>query len=575
MAIALQVQFNPAPAYLFDYLTADIQTSECIFDLIDNSIDAARAVLSRRSSEKNGQLPDNYAGFQINVTLSPEAVTVHDNCSGISEETFSSLAFRAGEKSQHPFGIGHFGVGLKRAILKIGDRCSVSTDDGLAKLELVFTRQQLDNSQDLTLPARKFASTGSTFTTIEVTDIKSDTKRDLSGLRWNETLRENIGRRYGLFIRKGLAIIVNGAPISTFAPQPRDDRYIQLQKFNAEMHGVQVDIVAGVHERYRFGQNASGNIGADPQNHAVHKEIAKEYGWYVVCNDRVILLHDTSYKTGWTTNWHPEYAGFVGWISFSAKDPALLPWNTKKSDIVENGELYEELIPVLQRMATQYRHTTPLAKGRRNPSSSSPSPNPTSTPSPAPSPTSSPGPRSQPTPVTAKAILEGLATKQQLSSIATLLPKDSPFASKMPKLAGLVDEAERLVIEDFPYAAAIMLRTLFESALRDFLKRHKHFTQMRDDVLQSNLKDGQPQPTDAQRKNYTPLLSDMVRWCINNSTVFPDPYTRACKLSCERFAKHLTLLNGVIHEDSGIANAGQVRTMRDEVLEGLLHIFGS
>src|SRR3546814_1982749 len=120
METALEVLFNPAPAYLFDYLTADVQTAECIFDLIDNSIDAARAVMSGKA-QGGDSLPDKYMGFRIEVILKADLVSVHDNCSGISETTFATLAFRAGEKSQHPFGIGHFGVGLKRAILKLGE----------------------------------------------------------------------------------------------------------------------------------------------------------------------------------------------------------------------------------------------------------------------------------------------------------------------------------------------------------------------------------------------------------------------------------------------------------------------
>lgn len=365
MATELEVQFNPAPAYLFDYLTADIQTSECIFDLIDNSIDAARSIMSARSNDGNASFPDDYSGFRIDITLSSEKVVIHDNCSGISETVFANLAFRAGEKSQHPFGIGHFGVGLKRAILKIGNRCTVETDDGKANLTLAFTRADLDQSADLKLPASKLPSHGSRYTTISVDDIKPDTKREIASLRWNTTTIDNIGRRYGLFIRKGLVIAVNEDEVKAFAPQPAETQYIELQSFSDEIHGVHVDIVAGVHEQYRFGKNAKGEIGADPDNLATHKLIANEYGWYVVCNDRVILLHDTSYKTGWTTNWHPEYSGFVGWVTFRSKDPSLLPWTTKKSDILENSEVYEEIVPILQKMAAQYRHTTPLAKGRR------------------------------------------------------------------------------------------------------------------------------------------------------------------------------------------------------------------
>lgn len=555
MATALEVQFQPAPAYLFDYLTADIQTAECIFDLVDNSIDAARAAMVVGANENS--ITDSYAGFKIKVDLSPDAVIIRDNCSGMSEETFSTLAFRAGEKSQHPYGIGHFGVGLKRAILKIGDRCAVETDDGHAFLKLAFTRSQLDRADELRLPGSKEATHGECFTKITIQDVKDNAKRDLSSPRWKETIAENFGRRYGLFIRKGLVIELNEENVKAFSPQPVDNPYISLQKFEDEIHGVDVEIIAGVHEKYRFTQK-DGRTVSDPENNDIHRQISGEFGWYVVCNDRVILLHDKTHKTGWTTNWHNEYAGFVGWVYFRSKDPSLLPWNTKKSDIVENGELYEEVVVILRRMAAQYRQTTPLTKTRRNSSRAQ---------------SQAKGQRQQKS-ATAQEVLAGSATKTQLKSIATLLPQDIAFASKLPKLAGLVDDSQRLEIEKFPYASAVMLRTVFDAAVRDFLKRHKKFISMRDDTLNATLKPGQ-QLTDTARKNYSPSLADMTKWCIKNAEIFPDPNARVCKQACERFSHHLPVLNGVVHEDGGISNAGQVRTMRDEVLQGLLHIIGS
>jgi hypothetical protein len=556
MATALEVQFQPAPAYLFDYLTADVQTAECVFDLIDNSIDAARAAMPETLCAES--MPEDYSGFEIEVTLDADAVIVSDNCSGMSEATFANLAFRAGEKSQHPFGIGHFGVGLKRAILKIGDRCAAETDDGNAYLQLAFTRAQLDQTEELKLPGSKDLSHGKRFTKIAIGEIKDNARRDLSSSRWRATIKENVSRRYGLFIRKGLLIKLNGETVREFAPQPVENSHIHLQKFGDQIHGVDVEIVAGVHERYRFAQK-DGRAVSDPKNNDVHRAISNEYGWYVVCNDRVILLHDKTHKTGWTTNWHGEYAGFVGWVYFRSKDPALLPWNTKKSDIVENGELYEEVIEILRKMATQYRQSTPLAKTKRTAGKREQAQS---------------GKKRLEKTATAKDILAGAASKKQLKSIPTLLPTEIAFASKMPKLAGLVDESERLQIEAFPYAAAIMLRTIFDTALKDYLKRHKGFVSMRDAIFDASLKPDQ-QATEAMRKNYAPSLTEMTKWCIKNANIFPDPHVRVCKQACERFAHHLPILNGVVHEDGGISNAAQIRTMRDEVLQGLLHIIGS
>jgi Histidine kinase-, DNA gyrase B-, and HSP90-like ATPase len=550
----LQVQFNPAPAYIFGYLTADVQSAACIFDLIDNSIDAARAVMSPK---KGKGLPANYKGFEIKLILSADIVRIEDNCSGISESSFADTVFRSGMKSAHEYGIGHFGVGLKRAILKLGNRCVIETDDGKSTLKLEFTRDQLENAVDFQLPATKSPSSGSTYTTIEVTNIPDDIKRDLVATRWKDALIDNIGRRYGLFIKKGLVITVGGAKVTPFSPQPVQNKYIALQHEKFVSHGVEVEILAGVHERYRFGKTAKGNIGADPNNLIVHREIAPEFGWYVVCNDRVIVLHDQTAKTGWTTNWHNEYGGFVGWVHFRSQDPSLLPWDTRKTDIIDNHEVYADIVGRLQNMAQKYRQTTPLATQRRKGAPSAI--------------TSSSKQSAAPT---AKSVLAGKATKAQLSSIPTLLPSNAAFVSNQPKLAGLVAEAERIRIDDYPYACAMLLRAVFDAGCRDFLARHGQFGTMRDAILDASLKPGQV-PSSKERKNFSPSLTELVKWCVANSDVFPDPTTRACKISCEKFLSHLPTLNGITHETAGISNAGQIRNMRDSVLQGLLHMIGT
>lgn len=566
-----QVNFAPAPSYLFDYLIADIQTSECIFDLIDNSIDAARTIIRE---DGKSDLPDNYGGFEIALQLDPQKVVIEDNCSGIDEKQFTDIVFRTGMKSQHSFGIGHFGVGLKRAILKLGNRCKVITDNRVAQLELDFTREALDEQKDFQLPATKRGSSGKCFTRIEISSIAPDTQRDLEAIRWQDVIKENMGRRYGLFIKKGLSIKVDGKKIEPFAPQPVDNEYIALQRAELTSHGVKIRIEAGVHERYRFGKTSKGNIGADPENLQIHRQIAQEYGWYIVCNDRVILLHDQSYKTGWTTNWHNEYSGFVGWVYFESENPELLPWNTKKTDIRENSEVYADIRRKLQEFAQTYRQKTPLSGQRRKEaygSTTGASSQKTS----SPNSTTHPQPGKKPTTVTAKQILDETATKRQIKALDTLLPPDLPVAFQQPRLAALVHEGERLFINDFPYAGAILLRTIFDASMRDYLRRHSHFVRMRDDVLDSKLKEGQQQPTVKERKNYSPPLSDMITWCLNNSDIFPDPNVRACRQACDNFKKHLKTLNGITHEEGTISNSGQVRTIRDEVLQGLLHVLST
>lgn len=47
---AVQVRFGAEPTYLISGLSADVSAMECMYDLIDNSIDAARNELLKRSA---------------------------------------------------------------------------------------------------------------------------------------------------------------------------------------------------------------------------------------------------------------------------------------------------------------------------------------------------------------------------------------------------------------------------------------------------------------------------------------------------------------------------------------------
>jgi hypothetical protein len=587
----LDVQFQPEHEFVFDYLTSDIKTADCIFDLIDNSIDAATAT--------NVSMVDNsdsrfFEGFKIDLSLSPNCVKVQDNCGGISKDAFVNRAFRIGLKSNHSYGIGHFGVGLKRAILKIGASYKIASDDGKDAMRLAFSRSDLVGSGSYSIPATRTTSAGATTTDILITDIEAEAKRDLESNRWLTVLIDDIGRRYGIFIKKGLSIAVNANVVTAFAPRPVESEFVPLQKVQFKSNGVDVKIVAGMHEQYRFARTAKGVIGADPSNLLVHKKIAKEYGWYIICNDRVIVAHDQSYKTGWTTNWHNEYSGFVGWVEFSSEDPSLLPWNTRKSDIIENSDLYFEVLPKLQQIAKQFRKITPLTTGRRKTLDSSKlnqdlfeslsedkkaeklkSSN-TQKLNADPKIVNSNGAvhATLPSPATDRTVLNGTSNKAALASISTLLPSNVGFASTKPRLAGLVFESERLLINDFPYACAILLRVLYEATVRDFLIRHNHYVSMRDQVFESKLREGEVLD-EAKRNNYAPPLNDMIAWCINNPNIFPAAEQRSCRLSCEKFKTHLPALNGIVHEPGGVVSDTQVRIIRDSILHGLLCILAT
>ena len=114
----------PTKQFFVSMLTRDISLSDAILDLIDNCLDGAL----RSSPEGNV----DYSKYSISITLSADKFCIHDNCGGIPRETAKNYAFKMGrepddERDSTTETIGMYGVGMKRAIFKMGRDALVRT----------------------------------------------------------------------------------------------------------------------------------------------------------------------------------------------------------------------------------------------------------------------------------------------------------------------------------------------------------------------------------------------------------------------------------------------------------------
>ena len=90
------------------------------------------------AAEDRRVLPESYEGFEIDLVFSSEGLKVTDNCGGISVDNLRSMVLRFGKRSMHDMGIGVFGVGLNRALFKLGRISHLKTDTGTQRAELVL-----------------------------------------------------------------------------------------------------------------------------------------------------------------------------------------------------------------------------------------------------------------------------------------------------------------------------------------------------------------------------------------------------------------------------------------------------
>jgi Histidine kinase-, DNA gyrase B-, and HSP90-like ATPase len=115
-----KVDASPTKRFFIAVLIKDIQLIDAVVELVDNSVDAAKAM------SKDG----NLSGREIFIDYSDTFFSISDNAGGISIRQAKSFAFRFGRADDAPLtpgAVGEFGVGMKRALFKIGRNFSVAS----------------------------------------------------------------------------------------------------------------------------------------------------------------------------------------------------------------------------------------------------------------------------------------------------------------------------------------------------------------------------------------------------------------------------------------------------------------
>lgn len=338
-------------AFLTRTLTQDIDCTECLFDLIDNSIDAARQIITSQDdySKDDTGLPASYSGFLVKIEINHNKIVISDNCSGVTPEVMRNRLLVIGEESNQPHGIGHFGVGLKRALLKLGKNYEITTSNNGDMYSLICSDTDLQKDDGL-IATHIGSSDNESHTKIIVTDLTDEANREIVRAEdWERSMARQIAIRYNNFLKKGIEIELNENHIKPACPEVKAHHpvTIQLDTLPAT-HGITAHIKAGMHQDYF----KVGEAGYDLKK---IESITEDYGWYYVCNDRVIKIATKEKEFGWAKRWHNEYYGFVGWVHFVGP-VSDLPWNTKKTAIDPGSPVFAAIKDKLKAYADNYRN---------------------------------------------------------------------------------------------------------------------------------------------------------------------------------------------------------------------------
>lgn len=303
---------EPTKEFFISMLTRDISLKSALIDLIDNSVDAA---LSSGS----------YENKRIELELNEENFKISDNCGGISREAAEQYAFKFGRPPtapDSPHSVGRFGVGMKRALFKMGRGFTITSHHNEGAFEVnVNVDDWLESPDDWSFSLSEKEQEDTKGTQIQVNNLhQSILEKFADSIFLNELVIE-IGKAHYKAIKEGIDIIVNGTSVIRRDIKIKSSEIFGIAGSRQVINNVEISIKAGIGKR------------------DIH-----EGGWYVFCNGRMIEGANKETVSGWGTSgiraYHADVAFFRGVIEFNSADGALLPWNTTKTGIDSDNPLY-------------------------------------------------------------------------------------------------------------------------------------------------------------------------------------------------------------------------------------------
>jgi hypothetical protein len=319
------IDASPTKELFLDTLTKDVNISDAILDLVDNAIDG----YTRHDFEDRRS---------INIKLSKTKFSIRDTCGGIDLESARNEVFRFGVVKGGKHSLGVYGIGLKRSMFKLGSIIVFRSDDGDDYFRVDIDVEEWKEEKGWNFTFSEIAeSKNKTFTKILIKKLKDDVKREFESSRFVNDLKDRISKTYHIFIKDKVDITVNDIEVPPYELDIvfSDDVEPAVKKMSFD--GIKVKLIAGAHPDF------------------------KNPGWYIFCNDRMIVSADRTERTGWgfrgTPSYHPKFNRFKGFAFIESDDPKKLPWTTAKNEIDRDSEVYAKILPVMQNMTSQYtRH---------------------------------------------------------------------------------------------------------------------------------------------------------------------------------------------------------------------------
>ncbi len=332
----LQASAFPTKRFFIDMLTRDIALEDALLDLVDNSIDALGRTrhidfTTDLFAGPSAKISKRLGKPVVDIELSTERFRIIDNCGGIPLQSALTDVFRIGRTiDSTEASLGVYGIGLKRALFKIGKRVKIrsrTTEDGFEVDLNLEEWSHDDDNWDIPLRAvRGVKNRDEAGTEIIIEDLNPAIVMRLEDGLFRKRLSDLIATTYSLFLQGYITIRLGGKSIEG-RPIPigiSEEVTPAVERFVSD--GVTVTLIAALAERRDGEWNT------------------ESAGWYVLCNGRIVVAADKTELTGWGlqgARFVSKYRGFIGIAFFSSKNPHDLPWTTTKRGLNLDSPVFQ------------------------------------------------------------------------------------------------------------------------------------------------------------------------------------------------------------------------------------------
>ncbi len=350
---------NPSKSFFIAMLTRDIDLVDCILDLLDNSVDGINEAARRAGVELDAAKP--FGGHVVEINYNKDFFQILDRSGGIPITIAEEYAFRFGRPDDAPElkdgTIGLYGIGMKRAMFKMGNVVDMVSSTGTESFSLSLNvdkwrrdpqvNKDADGNErvEWSFPMTNIVSANTAVpvgTTIRITELYDGVSRQFDNPAFTDRLQRMVSRDYAFILSRGLEVQINGTTVKPQMPVMRESAEFAPFKHVEQIDGVRIEISAGL-----------ADPPPDDTSATARNPDTGVYGWYIVCNDRVVVSADKSSDTGWGLRpvpaWHPQYIGFVGVARFDSDEPGKLPWKTTKRDVESSNTFYLRALPIMMR----------------------------------------------------------------------------------------------------------------------------------------------------------------------------------------------------------------------------------